>query len=130
MSWIHVTDFDHPQGWANASDAQQRAAQSCEQLEAGGILYFDHPPFDLPQDWRDFLLSRKQSGSPIFKNDIRPEDLPPPTGPNRYRICLRSSRAWAACLEEGDNLSDRVFHAVELDEGGIALDDAVGEDAR
>ena len=68
MSWIHVTDFDHPQGWGDASDARQRAAQYCEQLEAGGILYFDHPPFDLPQIWRDFLLSRKQSGLPIFKN--------------------------------------------------------------
>ena len=33
-------------------------------------------------------------------------------------------------LEEGDDLRDRVFHAVELGERGIALDDAVGEDAR
>lgn len=68
MSWIHVSGYDYPQGWGQLPDAQERARSYCRQLEEGGILYFDHPPFDLPQADREFLLSRKQSGLRIHKN--------------------------------------------------------------
>ena len=33
------------------------------------------------------------------------DDLPPPTGPSRYRTCLRSSRPCAECLKYATNRS-------------------------
>src|SRR5436309_702430 len=68
MSWIRITDFDRLNGWGNVSDADDRARHYCGQLEVGKILYFDRAPFELPPDQCEFLLSRKQSGLPIFKN--------------------------------------------------------------
>ncbi|HEX4796312.1 MAG TPA: Kdo hydroxylase family protein [Humisphaera sp.] len=68
MSWIHITGFDRLNGWGSVADADDRARHYCGQLEAGKILYFDRAPFELPADQCEFLLSRKQSGLPIFKN--------------------------------------------------------------
>ena len=50
--------------------------------------------------------------------------------PEQVQDLLSLFQALRGMLEEGDDLRDRVFHAVELGERGIALDDAVGEDAR
>ena len=43
---------------------------------------------------------------------------------------MRSSRPWAACLKNGDDLLDRLVHPVELAECRVAADDAVAEDSR
>ena len=68
MPWITIDDFKHPQGWVNPATAKQRAADSCRQLESGGILYFNSVPFEFPQDDLDFLLSQKQSAFKGHKN--------------------------------------------------------------
>jgi hypothetical protein len=68
MSLIHVEGFGYPSGWNSASDAESRARGYCEQLEAGGILYFPAFPFDLPASDRTSLLAKKQTGLRYHKN--------------------------------------------------------------
>ncbi|HLK32188.1 MAG TPA: Kdo hydroxylase family protein [Terriglobales bacterium] len=65
--WIEITDFG-PQGWAEGVQAETRARQCCEQLEKGEILFFARPPFPLPENDRNFLLSQKQMDSRLHKN--------------------------------------------------------------
>jgi hypothetical protein len=40
----------------------------CSQLEVGNILFFSHPPFDIPKDDRSFLLGQAQTSSALHKN--------------------------------------------------------------
>jgi hypothetical protein len=68
MPWINIDDFGHPGGWSDSSQAAQRARESCRQLEAGGILYFNNIPFEFPQEDVEFLLSQKQSSFKGHKN--------------------------------------------------------------
>lgn len=68
MAWIHVNDFRYPGGWVNGNDPAAMARAYCEKLEGGGILFFDSPPFNLPDADREFLLSQKQSGFKGHKN--------------------------------------------------------------
>ena len=56
--------------------------------------------------------------------------LPAAHRPEQIQDLLSLFQALRSMLEEGDDLGDRVFHAVELGERGIALDETVGEDAR
>ena len=58
------------------------------------------------------------------------ELLPPPTGPEQIEDLLLLLEALRRMPEVADDLLDRVFHAVELGEGGIDLDDLVGEEPR
>jgi hypothetical protein len=74
MRLIHVKGFDHPDGWQSDFDAQGLARSCCEQLEAGGILFFPGIPFDFPARDRDALLSKRQSGLRYHKNiSFRPK---------------------------------------------------------
>jgi hypothetical protein len=52
----------------SSADPTCRGRQLCAQLEAGNILFFPNPPFDIPQDDRDFLLGRTQTSSALHKN--------------------------------------------------------------
>jgi len=50
------------------SDPQQRARWCCGQLEEGNILFFANPPFEMPGEEVQFLLSQQQSGAGYHKN--------------------------------------------------------------
>ncbi|MGA9208876.1 MAG: Kdo hydroxylase family protein [Terriglobales bacterium] len=65
---VAVVDFRHPEGWVGVPDPAARACSYCRQLEEGRILLFSAPPFALPQEDRDFLLGRRQTGSRLHKN--------------------------------------------------------------
>ncbi len=49
-------------------DTATKARWLCSQLEAGNILFFPCPPFEIPQNNRDFLLGRTQTSSAFHKN--------------------------------------------------------------
>ncbi len=69
---ITVTDYSCS-GWSTA-EPSSRARWYCEQLEQGQILYFDRPPFDLPDEDIQFLVGQRQSDSRLHKNiSYRPE---------------------------------------------------------
>jgi hypothetical protein len=68
MSWITVNDYVRPRGWVKAEDGASRARWYCEQLEQGQIIFFDHVPFDLPEEDQSFLLSQRRGDSRIHKN--------------------------------------------------------------
>jgi hypothetical protein len=51
-----------------SADPSERGRWLCSQLEAGNILFFSRPPFDIPQDDRSFLLGRTQTSSALHKN--------------------------------------------------------------
>src|SRR5437660_2997634 len=75
MSWLKVTDFQPPEGWADRNNHDYLAHQYCRQLEQAQILFFDHTPFDLPDEHREFLRSRQQSDSRVHKNvSYRPKE--------------------------------------------------------
>ncbi len=58
-----------PDGFpAELSDPQQRARWCCAQLEEGNILFFPNPPFEMPFEEVEFLLSQQQSGGNFHKN--------------------------------------------------------------
>ena len=67
MSLIKITDYD-ANGWRDNNDLKPRAADYCEKLEAGNVLFFDGVPFDLPESNREFLLSQRQTESVFHKN--------------------------------------------------------------
>jgi hypothetical protein len=52
----------------NAQKSRELAEHYCRQLEAGAILYFSKPPFELTDDDRQFLLGQKQSEFKGHKN--------------------------------------------------------------
>ena len=73
MSWLTIEDY-RAGGWLGGVDAAVRSRECCAQLEAGGILYFSAPPFDLPQRDIEFLLALKPADSRLHKNiSYRPE---------------------------------------------------------
>jgi len=53
---------------APASDATERGAWVCRQLEAGNIVLFPRTPFAFPSEDREFLLGQKQTSSAFHKN--------------------------------------------------------------
>jgi hypothetical protein len=72
MPWLKVDDYGSD-GWA-AGDFLWRARHYCSELEKGQILFFPAPPFALPRDDIDFLVSLKPADSRLHKNiSYRPE---------------------------------------------------------
>ena len=73
MSWLTIDDYQAGK-WQGGADPAARSRQYCAQLEAGKILYFSTPPFDLPQSEVEFLISLKPADSLLHKNiSYRPE---------------------------------------------------------
>lgn len=64
--WIEVEDYRHPGGWQGTSTSRGRTY--CEQLEANAILYFAKPPFEFPEEDREFLTSQRRADSAVHKN--------------------------------------------------------------
>ncbi|MGE5206491.1 MAG: Kdo hydroxylase family protein [Chlamydiota bacterium] len=60
--WTEITDFG-PQEWPAV-----RARECCEALERGEILFFSRPPFPLPEEDRNFLLTQRHIDSRLHKN--------------------------------------------------------------
>lgn len=74
MAWLTIHDY-RAGGWlGGGGDPGARSREYCAQLEAGAILYFSAPPFNLPQTDVDFLLSLEPADSRLHKNiSYRPE---------------------------------------------------------
>jgi 3-deoxy-D-manno-oct-2-ulosonic acid (Kdo) hydroxylase len=73
MAWLTIDDYG-ALGWKSGVDSAARSRQYCSQLEAGSILYFSVPPFDLPPRDVDFLLALRPANSRLHKNiSYRPE---------------------------------------------------------
>jgi 3-deoxy-D-manno-oct-2-ulosonic acid (Kdo) hydroxylase len=74
MSWIQVTEYRHPGGWTDLSGSETRSRWYCEQLEAGQIVFFGSPPFELPEADQQRLLSLQPTNSALHKNiSYRPQ---------------------------------------------------------
>jgi hypothetical protein len=67
MSWIEISEY-HSSGWADGVNVPSRTRHYCSELEKGQILFFRQPPFALPEDDRNFLVSQKASDSRLHKN--------------------------------------------------------------
>ncbi|PYX64359.1 MAG: hypothetical protein DMG74_13025 [Acidobacteria bacterium] len=67
MSWIEVSEY-LSSGWADGVNIPSRARHYCAELEKGQILFFRQPPFVLPEDDVNFLVSQKASDSRLHKN--------------------------------------------------------------
>lgn len=73
MPWLAIDNYGAG-GWKNPAEATARARECCAQLEAGAILFFPRPPFDLPPQDVEFLLALKPAESRLHKNvSYRPE---------------------------------------------------------
>ena len=98
MSWLTVDDY-RAEGWRSGVDLATRSREYCAQLEAGGILYFSVPPFELPQRDVEFLLALRPSNSRLHKNiSYRPESdllrgLPDDSKKARVHEIMRSYAA-------------------------------------
>ena len=57
MSLVNVNTIDHHDG-----------EEHCRQLEQGNILFFDHIPFEIPEEDLEFLLSARQENTRLHKN--------------------------------------------------------------
>jgi hypothetical protein len=68
MSLLRITDYAYPGGYSDGASAQDLGRRYAQELEDGKILCFDKPPFDLPDDDRQFLLAQKQSAFKGHKN--------------------------------------------------------------
>jgi hypothetical protein len=66
-NWIDVADYKYPGGWSGPVSTN-RSRWYCEQLEANQVLYFSRPPFDFPDEDREFLISQKRADSAVHKN--------------------------------------------------------------
>ncbi len=64
MPWLKVDDYT-PETWPADNS---RARHYCAELEKGQILFFPAPPFALPEDDIDFLVSLKPADSRLHKN--------------------------------------------------------------
>jgi hypothetical protein len=72
MPCLNVDDYGS-NGWPAAAPPD-RARHYCAELEKGHILFFPTPPFALPKDDIDFLVSLKPADSRLHKNiSYRPE---------------------------------------------------------
>ena len=67
MSWIEVSEY-LSSGWADGVNIPSRGRHYCAELEKGQILFFRQPPFVLPEDDVNFLVSQKASDSRLHKN--------------------------------------------------------------
>jgi hypothetical protein len=65
--WIPVEDY-RVGGWTFPGQRESRARMCCEQLERGQILFFREPPFRLPPEDREFLLSQPWTELRLHKN--------------------------------------------------------------
>ncbi|HTA29270.1 MAG TPA: Kdo hydroxylase family protein [Candidatus Cybelea sp.] len=65
---VSVDGYTFPTGWGDSSEADARATQCCELLEAGRVLCFDRLPYLLFKEDQEFLLSQRQSESRLHKN--------------------------------------------------------------
>lgn len=73
MPCLTIHDYDAG-GWKDGASASSRSRHYCAELEAGAILYFKSPPFDLPQRDVDFLVGLKPADSRLHKNiSYRPQ---------------------------------------------------------
>jgi hypothetical protein len=73
MAWVGVQDYS-VNGWNDGANPSARARYYCSELERGAILFFARPPFSLPEDRWNFLLSLKPADSRLHKNvSYRPE---------------------------------------------------------
>jgi hypothetical protein len=73
-----VDDFQRPQGWADSTQAQPRARQCCEQLEAGRILFLERSPFaPTAADGESLLTWRKAGSRKADHVSYHPADRPP-----------------------------------------------------
>lgn len=73
MTWLKIDDYGAG-GWRGVVDPSARSREYCSELEAGAILYFATPPFDLPKGDVEFLLGLKPADSRLHKNiSYRPE---------------------------------------------------------
>jgi hypothetical protein len=76
-AWIEIEDYRFPGGWNSAAGlaADARAREACQQLEAGGILYFSVPPFEFKDADREFLVAQRRADSSVHKNvSYRPSE--------------------------------------------------------
>jgi 3-deoxy-D-manno-oct-2-ulosonic acid (Kdo) hydroxylase len=74
-SWIVVDDYKQGTGWTGTPYPDERARTYCELLERGQILLFQHPPFDLPTNDREFLLAQEWTDLRLHKNvSYRPDE--------------------------------------------------------
>lgn len=72
MPLLRIGDYTS-NGWPTAG-APDRARHYCAELEKGEILFFPAPPFALPKNDIDFLVSLKPADSRLHKNiSYRPE---------------------------------------------------------
>jgi len=75
LPWILVEDYRKGTGWVGAQQRGARARSYCEMLESGHILMFHEPPFVLPAEDQDFLLSQEWAELRLHKNvSYRPND--------------------------------------------------------
>lgn len=68
VPWVAVEDYSFPAGWLRPDQATARARSYCELLESGQILFFSSPPFQLPGEDREFLISQQWSALRLHKN--------------------------------------------------------------
>lgn len=74
-SWIVVGDFKRGAGWVRSEQCDARSRAYCELLEQGQILFFREPPFRLPAEDREFLLTQEWTDLRLHKNvSYRPEE--------------------------------------------------------
>jgi hypothetical protein len=74
MPWLNIEDYGSG-GWIGGGDFLWRARHYCSELEKGQILFFPAPPFALPADDINFLVSLKPADSRLHKNiSYRPEE--------------------------------------------------------
>jgi 3-deoxy-D-manno-oct-2-ulosonic acid (Kdo) hydroxylase len=94
--WVSVADYCLPAGWSDPARKSARSRECCELLECGNILYFGEPPFELPKEDREFLVSQPWSELRLHKNvSYRPgEDVlrgvGDPATANRVQSILRN----------------------------------------
>jgi hypothetical protein len=75
MLWIDVNDYRADGGWLPATSSADRSRYYCQQLEQGAILFFQQPPFRLPQEESEYLIRQPQTDSRLHKNiSYRPDE--------------------------------------------------------
>jgi len=67
MAWVEVKEYNSA-GWDRADSIDERSREYCRLLERGEILLFPEPPYVLPQEDRDYLISQRQQDSRLHKN--------------------------------------------------------------
>ncbi len=94
--WTEIRDFE-PEEWSPL-----RARQCCEALEKGEILYFARPPFPLPDDDCNFLISQRHIDSRLHKN-----------------ISYRPGEDVLRGFSEGQEIEDRIHQIMRAYSGAV-----------